>query len=199
MARRSTATCILLQWNLHRASVSVLPFAALAGKRYGTFRPTSTAKSRPSVRTCVPNWKAYKLRKHSCWSSLESTKAQPTGVRVNSTSCSVDRNLTVTAAGSQSMSTQQRKRVRLTRPLPLTKCSKPLANLLSLTQKSYSRLRHRIHLCPNRNARHRHKSSRGTTRHAKKRYAFSAFQQEAVHTLLTVSYTHLTLPTKVNV
>ena len=157
-----------MQWNPQRAPVSVLPCAALAGKQYGTFRPTSTAKSRPSVRTFVPNWKAYKLRTHSCWSWLKSTKAQPTGVRVNSTSCSVDRNLTVTAAGPQSTSTQQRKRVRLTRPLPMTKCSKPLVNLLSLKQRSHSRLRHRIHLRPNKSARHRHKSSRGTTRHARK-------------------------------
>ena len=178
MARRSTATCILVQWNPHRAPVSVLPCAALVGKQYGTFRPTSTAKSRPSVRTFVPNWKTYKLRMHSCWSSLESTKAQPTGVRVNSTSCSVDRNLTVTAVGSQSTSTQQRKRVRLTRPLPMTKCSKSLVNLLSLKQRSHSRLRHRIHLRPNKSARHRHKSSRGTTRHARKRYALSAFRKK---------------------
>ena len=102
MTRRSTATCILVQWNPHRAPVPVLPCASLAGKRHGTFRPTSTAKSRPSVRTFVPNWKAYKLRTHSCWSSLESTKAQPTGVRVNSTSCSVDRNLS--SVGDESLS-----------------------------------------------------------------------------------------------
>ena len=66
MARRSTATCIFLQWNPQHAPVSVLPCAAMAGKRYGTFRPTSTAIPRPSVWTFVPNWKAYKLRTHSC-------------------------------------------------------------------------------------------------------------------------------------
>ena len=144
---------------------------------------TSRAKSRPFVRTFVPNWKTYKLRTHSCWSLLKSTKAQPTGVRVNSTTCSVDINLTMTTAVFPSTSTQQQKRVCLTRPLPLTKCSKPMANLLSLKQKSYSRLRHRIHLRPNKSVRHRHKSSRGTTRHARKRYA--CLPQEIVRTLLT--------------
>ena len=79
---------------------------------------TSRAKSRPSVRTVVPNWKTYKLRTHSCWSLLKSTKAQPTGVRVNSTTCSVDRNLTMTTAVFPSTSTQQQKRVCLHAPFP---------------------------------------------------------------------------------
>ena len=84
----------------------------------------------------------------------------------------------MTTAVFPSTSTQQRKRVCLTRPIPLTKCSKPLANLLSLKQRSYSRLRHRIHLRPNKSARHGHKSSRGTTRHARKRYALSVFHKK---------------------
>ena len=110
LARRSTITCILMQWNPQRVPVSVLPSAAMAasGKRYVTLTPTSTAKSRPSARTFIPNRKAYKLKTHSCWSLLKSTKAQPTGVKGNSTTCSVDTNLNMTA-DSPSTSTQQRE------------------------------------------------------------------------------------------
>ena len=97
-----TAACSPVDNNLQRVPVSVLSCAAMAlsGKRYGTFRHTLTERSRQSVRTLVLNWKTYKLRTHSCWSLLKSTKAQPTGVRVNSTTCSVDRNLSMTTAVS---------------------------------------------------------------------------------------------------
>ena len=71
------------------------------------------------------------------------------------------------------------------KPPSLDQMRQTLANLLSLKQRSYSRLRHRIHLRPNKSARHRHRSSRITTRHARKRYALSVFHKKLYATSLS--------------